>query len=514
MLRHAVRLNTCTEIAITKLDVLAPFPELKVCVAYEGEDGTRYDHVPYHQSVLHKVRPGLRDAARVGSATSTGAERIEDLPDEARDYVRFVEEVVRRARQLRRRSGPAPRPVRSCCPAAALRSPVAASDEDPRRRLGRARARAGVGVATRSRARREVFAAPGNPGIAERVAVLRRRPVRRRRGRRSSPTTSTSTWSSSVPRFRWSRASPTRCGRRGRLAFGPGAAGARLEGSKAWMKEVLRRRRRADRAPRGVRRRRRTTRALAFLESSPRPYVVKTDGLAAGKGVVVTESLADAARRGARLPLRRGVRRRRPHARDRGGPHRARSSRCSSLCDGDPDGVAAGTGAGLQAHRRRRHRPQHRRHGRLLTRARSQDPPWSTSVMATCGAPHAALAAPRATSTYRGVLYAGLMLTRRRPEGDRVQRALRRSRVPGGRCPALACDLAEPACEAAAAGERLRRSSSAPTACVTVVLAVRGLPGVAAHRRRDRRSRRRRPRCHEVTVFHAGHGAMRDGSAP
>ena len=66
MLRHAVRLNTCTEIAITKLDVLAPFDELKVCVAYEGDDGTRYEHVPYHQSVLHKVTPGLRDAARLG----------------------------------------------------------------------------------------------------------------------------------------------------------------------------------------------------------------------------------------------------------------------------------------------------------------------------------------------------------------------------------------------------------------------------------------------------------------
>ncbi|HUF84844.1 MAG TPA: adenylosuccinate synthase, partial [Acidimicrobiia bacterium] len=50
MLRHAVRLNTCTEIAITKLDVLAPLEELKVCVAYEGDDGTRYEHVPDHQS--------------------------------------------------------------------------------------------------------------------------------------------------------------------------------------------------------------------------------------------------------------------------------------------------------------------------------------------------------------------------------------------------------------------------------------------------------------------------------
>src|SRR5262249_51601746 len=45
MLRQAVRLNSCSEIAITKLDVLAPLAELKVCVAYEADDGTRYDHV-------------------------------------------------------------------------------------------------------------------------------------------------------------------------------------------------------------------------------------------------------------------------------------------------------------------------------------------------------------------------------------------------------------------------------------------------------------------------------------
>ena len=57
MLKHATRLNTCTELALTKLDVLSPLKELKVCVAYEGEDGKRYEHVPYHQSVLHKVRP-------------------------------------------------------------------------------------------------------------------------------------------------------------------------------------------------------------------------------------------------------------------------------------------------------------------------------------------------------------------------------------------------------------------------------------------------------------------------
>ena len=77
----------------------------------------------------------------------------------------------------------------------------------------------------------------------------------------------------------------------GRLVFGPGADGARLEGSKAWMKEVLVEAGVAtaaygafvERAP-----------ALAFLDTMRPPYVVKTDGLAAGKGVLVTESLDEA----------------------------------------------------------------------------------------------------------------------------------------------------------------------------------------------------------------------------
>ncbi len=78
---------------------------------------------------------------------------------------------------------------------------------------------------------------------------------------------------------------------RGRLVFGPGAEGARLEASKAWMKEVL------DEA--GV-----PTaaygaftsefEAVAFLRTLTPPYVVKTDGPAAGKGVLVTESYDEA----------------------------------------------------------------------------------------------------------------------------------------------------------------------------------------------------------------------------
>ena len=80
---------------------------------------------------------------------------------------------------------------------------------------------------------------------------------------------------------------------RGRLVFGPRRAAAMLEGSKAWMMDVL--------VAGGVPTARHMTftigdeeRAYAYLADMPAPYVVKTDGLAAGKGVVVTPSMGEA----------------------------------------------------------------------------------------------------------------------------------------------------------------------------------------------------------------------------
>jgi phosphoribosylamine--glycine ligase len=79
----------------------------------------------------------------------------------------------------------------------------------------------------------------------------------------------------------------------GKAVLGPGADGALLEGSKAFMKEVL--------EAAGVPTARfatfdslQTTEALAYLETMPGPWVIKTDGLAAGKGVLVAHSIEDA----------------------------------------------------------------------------------------------------------------------------------------------------------------------------------------------------------------------------
>jgi adenylosuccinate synthase len=90
LLSHAVRLNSLSEIAVTKLDVLSAFDSLKVCVAYrDGEEV--YDHVPYHQSVLHRATPVYKELPGWRSDLS-GARKVSDLPPAARAYLDTIAE--------------------------------------------------------------------------------------------------------------------------------------------------------------------------------------------------------------------------------------------------------------------------------------------------------------------------------------------------------------------------------------------------------------------------------------
>ncbi|MBO0693717.1 MAG: adenylosuccinate synthase [Acidimicrobiaceae bacterium] len=92
MLRQAARLNSLTEVALTKLDVLDTLETLKVCVAYES-GGVRYEHMPYHQSVLHDAVAVYEELPGWQSDT-TGATELSDLPTEARDYVEFLSKIT------------------------------------------------------------------------------------------------------------------------------------------------------------------------------------------------------------------------------------------------------------------------------------------------------------------------------------------------------------------------------------------------------------------------------------
>ncbi|HEY2161505.1 MAG TPA: adenylosuccinate synthase [Solirubrobacteraceae bacterium] len=92
-LRYAARLNTLTALAVTKLDVLSGFDRLQVCTRYRGAEGAEFDDFPYHQTVLHHASGEYIELQ--GWTEDIGECRTEsDLPQAARDYLRFISEFV------------------------------------------------------------------------------------------------------------------------------------------------------------------------------------------------------------------------------------------------------------------------------------------------------------------------------------------------------------------------------------------------------------------------------------
>jgi phosphoribosylamine--glycine ligase len=131
----------------------------------------------------------------------------------------------------------------------------------------------------------DVVVTPGNPGMVAPIAVVEDRPVE----------------DIAADLFVIGPEAPLVAGladtlrAQGKAVMGPGADGALLEGSKAFMKEVLSAAGvpTADFAAFDALE---SAAALHYLESLPGPWVIKTDGLAAGKGVLVAQELDEARR--------------------------------------------------------------------------------------------------------------------------------------------------------------------------------------------------------------------------
>jgi adenylosuccinate synthase len=89
-LSYATRVNGLDALALTKLDVLTGLKEIKVCVAYKGEDGSEQpfpldDGAPVKP--VYETLPGWSEAIE-------GVRALGDLPKAARDYVAFIEKRV------------------------------------------------------------------------------------------------------------------------------------------------------------------------------------------------------------------------------------------------------------------------------------------------------------------------------------------------------------------------------------------------------------------------------------
>jgi len=91
--RYAARVNGLTGLAVTKLDVLDTFDEIKIATGYDI-DGSRFDSVfPYDLSLLDRAEAFYETLPGWRSSTA-GARSLASLPANARKYLDRLEEIT------------------------------------------------------------------------------------------------------------------------------------------------------------------------------------------------------------------------------------------------------------------------------------------------------------------------------------------------------------------------------------------------------------------------------------
>jgi adenylosuccinate synthase len=92
MLRHAVRLNSLTELSLTKLDILDGFDTVKICTGYT-HNGVRVDDYPDRYDVLEAIEPVYEELPGWKQPLSEMRE-ADGLPPEAKRFIEVVEREV------------------------------------------------------------------------------------------------------------------------------------------------------------------------------------------------------------------------------------------------------------------------------------------------------------------------------------------------------------------------------------------------------------------------------------
>jgi adenylosuccinate synthase len=92
LVRQTVKTSGIDGIALTKLDILDGFPEIKVCVRYML-DGQEIDRLPASQAAQARVQP-VYETIEGWTGTTAGARSWAELPAQAIKYVRRIEELI------------------------------------------------------------------------------------------------------------------------------------------------------------------------------------------------------------------------------------------------------------------------------------------------------------------------------------------------------------------------------------------------------------------------------------
>ena len=91
-LKYSVRVNTLTELFITKLDVLSGLDEIKLCVGYKNGDEVIADY-PYQQSILYNAQP-VYETFEGWEEDITSIKNFEELPQNAKKYINAIENFI------------------------------------------------------------------------------------------------------------------------------------------------------------------------------------------------------------------------------------------------------------------------------------------------------------------------------------------------------------------------------------------------------------------------------------
>ncbi|WP_112321434.1 adenylosuccinate synthase [Oceanibium sediminis] len=92
LVRQTCQISGVSGIALTKLDVLDTFEELKICVGYRI-DGREIDYLPTASEEQARVEP-IYETFEGWPGTTAGARSWSDLPAQAIKYVRRIEELI------------------------------------------------------------------------------------------------------------------------------------------------------------------------------------------------------------------------------------------------------------------------------------------------------------------------------------------------------------------------------------------------------------------------------------
>lgn len=92
LVRFAAKINGFTGLAVTKLDILDSFPEIKVCTHYEL-NGSKIRYEECSIKMLEKVKPVYKTFKGWNSSTK-GVSNFKKLPKEAQDYIKFIEKTL------------------------------------------------------------------------------------------------------------------------------------------------------------------------------------------------------------------------------------------------------------------------------------------------------------------------------------------------------------------------------------------------------------------------------------